>query len=90
MLASRGLPLGPKSRYSAFVCGIMLYGSQTWPVKEEDVRLERNDARMVRWMCNIRPEDRVFGEELKARQKLKSMGDFYRIEDCNGFDIKQE
>ena len=37
------------------------------------VRLERNDARMVKWICNIRPEDKISAEELKTRIKLKSM-----------------
>ena len=48
-LTSRALHLGAKSRlYSAFVCSIMLYGNETWPVKEENViRLKRNHARMV-------------------------------------------
>ena len=33
----------------------MLYRSETWPVKEEDVvRLERIDARIVRLMCNVK------------------------------------
>ena len=44
------LSLKAKSRvYSACAHSVMLYGSETWPVKEENlVRLERNDARMVR------------------------------------------
>lgn len=34
---------------------IMLYRSETCPVKEEDmIRLEMNDARIVRWMYNVR------------------------------------
>ena len=33
----------------------MLYRSETCPVKEEDmIRLEMNDARIVRWMYNVR------------------------------------
>ena len=52
----------------------MLYGSETWSVKEKDViRLERNDARIVRWMFKIRPEDTISAEELRTRLKLKSM-----------------
>ena len=56
LLASRGLPLGAEGRlYSAGVCSLMLYGGKTWPVKKEDmVKLERNDAWMVRWICNAR------------------------------------
>ena len=35
----------------------MLYGKEVWPVKEEDViKLERNDARIVRWMSNLGPD----------------------------------
>lgn len=52
LLAIRGLPLGAKARlYSVCVSYIMLYGSGTWVVKEEDaITLEGNDARMVRLM----------------------------------------
>ena len=55
----------------------MLYGSESvgsWPVKEESViRSERNDARMGRWIYNIRPQDRIPEEELRTRLKLKGM-----------------
>ena len=38
LLASKGLPLKAKNRlYSACIRGLMLYGSEIWPVKEEDV-----------------------------------------------------
>ena len=37
------------------------------------IRVERNDARMVRLMCNIRPEDRTPEEELRISLKFKSM-----------------
>ena len=37
------------------------------------IRVEKNDARMVRLMCNIRPEDRTLEEELRSRLKFKSM-----------------
>ena len=55
LLASRGLPLISKGKiFQACVRSVMLYSSETWPVKEEDIkRLERNDARMIRWMCGV-------------------------------------
>ena len=64
LLASGGLPLGAKSRlYSACVGSIMPYLSEVWSVKKEDVmKLNRNDGRVVRWICNIRPEDRISAE----------------------------
>ena len=37
------------------------------------IRLERNDARTVRWLCNVLSEDRISAEELRTRLKLKSM-----------------
>ena len=50
----------------------MLYGRKIWPVKEQDViTLERIDAKMVRWMCNNRPEERIPAEEFRTRLKLE-------------------
>ena len=35
--------------------------------------LERNDARMVRWVYNVKSEDKISVEELCIRLKLNSM-----------------
>ena len=44
------------------------------PVKEKDViRLERSDARMISWISNVRPEDRISAAEFQTRLKLRSM-----------------
>ena len=78
MLASRGLPLVRKGKlYSACAYSVMLSGNETWPVKEEDViRLKRSDARMVIWISNGRPDDRISAEELRTRLKLKNMREY--------------
>ena len=48
-----------RTLYSACVVW-MFYGSETWSVKEDDViKLERNEARMVRWMCSNGPDIRI-------------------------------
>ena len=75
LLAIRGLPLGKKGRlYSTCVRSFMLYGSETRPVKEEDqIRYERNDARVAEWICNVGPEDKISAEECRSRLKLQSM-----------------
>ena len=66
LLISRGFPLGKDRVYSAYVSKVMPYGSETWPVKEEDViRLERDNARIVTLMCKVWPEGRISTEELK-------------------------
>ena len=62
--------------FEACVRSVVLYGSETWPVKEEDLaRLERNDMRMVRWMCNVTLKDRKSSEELRDRLGLVAIRD---------------
>ena len=36
------------------------------------IRPQRTDV-MVRWMCNVRPEDSISAEELRIVLKLKSI-----------------
>lgn len=53
---------------------IVLCYVEVRPIKEDDlIRPERDNARMVRWMYNVRPEYRISGAELRTRLKLKSM-----------------
>ena len=74
LLVSRGLPSRAKDRlYFASVCSVMLYRRLTRTVEEEDVIwLERNDAKMVRWRCSVRPEDRISAEELGTKLELRT------------------
>lgn len=67
LLTIRRLPLVGKSKlYSGCVCSVMLYENETWPVKKEFViRLENNEAKMVRWICNVRPVDRFLQRSLE-------------------------
>ena len=44
-----------------------------WIIEEDAIRLEKNDAMMVRWIYNISPEDKISAEELRASLKLLSM-----------------
>lgn len=37
------------------------------------MRLERDGARLVRWVYNVRPEDRIYEKELNTSLKLNSM-----------------
>ena len=50
----------------------MLYGGKTWPIKEV-IWLEINNAKMVRWLCNVRPENRISVEKPSATRTLKNM-----------------
>lgn len=86
LLVSRVLSLGAKSRLCFCMCKqFLLYGCETSPIKEEDVvSLQRNDARMVRGIYYVRPEDRISADELTTRLKQSSMMGVYRKEDHNG------
>ena len=42
-------------------------------IEEDAIRLEKNDAMMVRGIYNISPEDKISAEELRASLKLFSM-----------------
>ena len=49
----------------------MLYGSETWPVRKENVvALQRAEMRMVRWMCGVKLKDRLPSKELRERLGL--------------------
>ena len=46
----------------------MLHGSETWPVRKENVvALQRAEMRMVTWMCGIKLKDRLPSKELRER-----------------------
>ena len=40
------------------------------------VRPEKIDARMGRWMCNIRPNDQIYAIELRNRLKLNTVREY--------------
>ena len=61
----------------ALLANELLYGSEAWQIKQENViRLERNDARMVTWMCNFSPGDMISAEEIRDRLKLKGISEY--------------
>ena len=65
--------------YTACVRSVMLYGSETWPLKEDDIsRIVRTDMQMVRWMCNVSLRDRKSSEELRNRLGIAIITDVMR------------
>ena len=45
--------------YSSCVQSSMLHGSETWPVRKENVvALQQAEMRMVRWMCDVKVKDK--------------------------------
>ena len=50
---------------SAFVQSVLIYGTETWVMKADDLRsLERTERMMVRWMCGVFLKDRKRSEDL--------------------------
>ena len=62
----RGASYRIKGRiYSACVQSVLIYGTETWAMKADDLRsLERTERMMVRWMCGVSLKDRKPSEDL--------------------------
>ena len=52
--------------YNSCVRSILLYASETWPLKIEDIhRLERNGNTIIQWICSVRLSERKSMDELR-------------------------
>jgi len=69
LLTNKDVSLIMRGRlYSSCVQSSMLHGSESWPVRKENVvALQRAEMRMVRWMCGIKLKDRLPSKELRQR-----------------------
>ena len=69
MLARRGASLRIKGKiYAACVQSVLVYGSETWPMRVEEVRrMERTERAMVRRMCGVTLSNRIKSEEVNKR-----------------------
>ena len=77
LLTTESISLKVKGElYAACILSVMLYGSETWPIKvEESQRLHRNEISMIRWMCDVTMRDRYSCEELQAPVGIKPIVD---------------
>jgi len=69
LLTNKDVSLIMRGRlYSSCVRTSVLHGSETWPVRKENVvALQRAEIRMVRWICGVRLKDRLPSKELRER-----------------------
>ena len=52
----------------------MLDGSETWLVrKENEMALQREEMRIVRWMCGVNLQDRIPSKGLRERLRLEDI-----------------
>ena len=80
ILTSRGASLKVKGKvYSACVQCVMTYGSETWPMRVEDMRrLERAEKMMIRWMCGLTLRNGKPSEEIRNTLGIVSVSDLVR------------
>ena len=66
ILTVRGASYRIKGRiYSACVQSVLIYGTETWAMKADNLRsLERTERMMARWMCGVSLKDRKRSEDL--------------------------
>ena len=74
-MTTRGVSLKLKRKfYKMCVQRVMVYGSETWPMRVEEVRrLERAERMMRRWMCGVALKDRCKSEELRKRLEIEDI-----------------
>jgi len=47
----------------------MLHGSETWPIrKKNEVALQREEMRNVRWMCGVKLQDKSSKERVETER----------------------
>src|SRR5206468_10546854 len=80
ILTARGASQKVKGKmYKACVRSVVVYGSETWPMKVEDMHsLERAENMMVRWICGVTLKSKISSEELRERLGIESIQDVVR------------
>ena len=65
--------------YSASVDSVILYLSQTWPVKVDSLmEVQKNDSEMFELMCSVRSVDWMFVVELGDSLELTTLREYLR------------
>ena len=75
MLIGKGMSVKSKGIiYTTCIRLAMLYGSETWPTKIEDIRkMQRNEMRMLRWMTGVSLSERKSNECVRNMLAIKVM-----------------
>lgn len=79
-LTSKATPRKMKGQvYTACVRSCLIYGAETWATKvEHDMKLERTEMRMIRWMCGVSLRERRTSVELRQRLGVEPIGEVVR------------
>ena len=79
-MTTRGVSLRLKGKfYRMCVQRVLVYGSETWPIRVEELRrLERTERMMIRWMCGVTLKDRCKSEVSRKRLNIEDFADVVR------------
>ena len=62
--------------YTTCIRPAMLYGSETWPTKIEDIRkMQRSEMRMLRWMAGVSLSERKSNEWVRSMLAIDDIGE---------------
>ena len=77
LLIGKGMSV--KSRGFIYITCIrpaMLYGSETWPTKIEDIRkMQRSEMRMLRWMVGVSLSERKSNECVRSMMAIDDIAE---------------
>ena len=80
ILTNRGISLANRGKvFNACVRTVLLYGSETWALSTEDLgRIKRCDHAMIRWLCNVKIEQKHTTDDLRKRIYVHPIEDVLR------------
>ena len=80
LLIGKGMSLKSKGIiYTTCIRPAMLYGSEIWPTKIEDIRkMQKNEMRMLRWMTGVSLSERKSNEYVRNMLAIDGIGEVMR------------
>ena len=77
LLIGKGMSLRSKGIiYTTYIRPAMLYDSETWPTKIEDLRtIQRSEMRMLRWMTEVSLSERKSNEWMRNMLAIDDIGE---------------
>ena len=62
--------------YTTCIRPSMLYDSETWPTKIEDIRkIQRSEVRMLRWIAGVSLSERKSNEYVRSMLAIDDIGE---------------
>ena len=80
LLIGKGMSVKSKGIiYTTCIRPVMLYGSETWPTKVDDMRkMQRSEMRMLRWMTGVSLSERKSNECVRSMLAIDDVAEVMR------------